>query len=93
VIFNAGKQCEALDLGLARILPISRVVLPSVYPDFELDGSANLGSAFLQGMLAKGELTGFPNNYELSAQPSTVGDADNEAPTEGDCDMTVPIFG
>jgi hypothetical protein len=44
-------------------------------------------------MLAKGELTGFPNNYELSAQPSTVGDADNEAPTEGDCDMTVPIFG
>jgi hypothetical protein len=56
---------------------------PSVCPDFELDGSANLGSIFLQGMLSEKELAGFSNNYGPPAQPDTVGDVD-ETPTEDD---------
>jgi len=57
---------------------------PSICPDFELDGSANPGSIFLQGMLSEREPVGFSKNYELSAQPSTVGDVDNETPAEND---------
>jgi hypothetical protein len=56
---------------------------PSVCPDFELDGSANLGSIFLQGMLSEKEFAGFSNNYGPPTQPDIVGDVD-ETPTEDD---------
>ena len=35
-------------------------------------------------MLSEKEPVGFSKNYELSAQPSTAGDVDDEAPTEDD---------
>jgi len=35
-------------------------------------------------MLSEKEPIGFSKNYELSAQPSTAEDVDNEAPTEDD---------
>ena len=58
-------------------------MLPSHCPDFELDQSTNLGSVFLQGMLSGKGLAGF-SDYELSMQPRTAVDVDDEAPTEDD---------
>ena len=55
---------------------------PRFCPDFELDGSANLGSIFLQGMLSGKGLAGFSDYYELSAQPRTAVNVDDEASTE-----------
>jgi hypothetical protein len=78
-IFNTAKQREALDPtgdspepesedgegGLGEdSTDIDGHMPPSVFhPDLELDGSANLGSIFLQGMLFEKELAGFSNNY------------------------------
>ena len=97
-IFNIAEQREALDLagdssesgsedeedGLSEdSADIEGCVTPSRCPDFELDRSTNLGFIFLQGMLSGKGLAGFPD-YELSVQPRTAVDVDDEAPTEGD---------
>jgi len=56
-----------------------------ICPEFELDGTTNLGCMLLRGVLSERELDGFSNIRETLKQPADIKEeVDNKTPTDDD---------